>query len=114
MQLISREEMKECVDSDCGAVLIDARMESDYAEGHIPGAINMPAEKAQEKAPQILRNKSQRVITYCGSPQCPLSRKAAETLERLGYTDVGAFEGGMKEWREAGYPVARGNSAQAA
>jgi rhodanese-related sulfurtransferase len=113
MKLVSCEEMKECVDTNC-AVIIDARSESDFAAGHIRGAVNIPAENVREKISQKLQDKDQRVITYCGSTDCPRSKKAADALEDLGYTNVGAFEGGVKEWQEAGFPLEGSASRQAA
>ena len=49
-------------------------------------------------------DKSREVIVYCASVKCDASRRAAEMLTVLGF-DVKAYEGGIKEWKEAGLPI---------
>ena len=45
------------------------------------------------------------IVTYCGGPQCPQSREAAETLTALGFTDVRVYTDGLQGWKTAGYEV---------
>jgi rhodanese-related sulfurtransferase len=45
------------------------------------------------------------IVVYCGGPKCPQSRIAAEKLVRLGYENVRAYEGGLEEWKAAGFAV---------
>jgi rhodanese-related sulfurtransferase len=51
--------------------------------------------------------KNQEIVVYCGGPKCPQSRMAAEKLGKLGYGNVRAYEGGLEEWKGAGYAVER-------
>lgn len=44
------------------------------------------------------------IVTYCGGPQCPASKQAADKLVSLGYTNVYAYEGGLQDWKEGGLP----------
>jgi rhodanese-related sulfurtransferase len=105
MQNINRDEVKKIVDNhEDKVVLIDATSEQDFAVGHIPGAISIPAGKVNELAPKLLKDKGQKIITYCGSTQCPASTIAAEGLEKLGYTDVNEYKPGKADWKAAGFP----------
>ncbi len=63
----------------------------------------MTAALAAAKAPK----KDEPIVTYCGGVNCPSSKQAAEKLASLGYTNVLAFEGGLQEWTEAGYPLVK-------
>jgi rhodanese-related sulfurtransferase len=56
-------------------------------------------------APQRLP-KDKDIIVYCASFECHASPTAARKLEQLGYTRVIDYEGGLQDWKEAGYPLA--------
>ena len=45
------------------------------------------------------------IVVYCAGPTCPASRQAAEKLAAFGYTHVEAYEGGLEEWKQAGFGV---------
>ena len=49
--------------------------------------------------------KNTEIVVYCGGPKCPQSRMAAEKLIKLGYENVRAYEGGLEEWKGAGFAV---------
>jgi rhodanese-related sulfurtransferase len=104
MQAISREEVKSLIDSDA-AVLIEALPEEEFAKGHLPGALSMPANKIGEMAPKKLKDLDQQIITYCASAKCTASHKAAVTLEKLGYTKVLEYSDGKEDWKKAGLPL---------
>ncbi len=106
MQPINRDQVKNIVDNhDKKVAIVDATSEQDFAIGHIPGAISIPAGKVNELAPKLLKDKSQKIITYCGSTQCPASTIAAEGLEKLGYTNVNEYKPGKADWKQAGLPM---------
>ena len=48
--------------------------------------------------------KTDLIVTYCGGTQCPSSKQAAEKLVSLGYSIVFAYEGGLQDWQEGGFP----------
>jgi len=106
MKTISREDLKKKLDSGESLQLLDVRgKECCYDNGHIPGAISMPLNELEERAPKEL-DKSKPVVVYCGSFTCTLSPRAAHLLEtHLGFKDVADYEGGIKDWAEAGYRV---------
>ena len=72
-------------------------------EMNIPGSMWIPVDHLEMKIEKLNINKNAEIVVYCGGTQCPQSKQAAEKLVELGYTNVYAYEGGIKEWQEAGY-----------
>lgn len=75
------------------------------AEENIPGSKWVPVDRLEEKLPTLNVKKDEEIVVYCGGVQCPQSGQAAQKLVDLGFTRVSAFEGGLKEWKEAGLPL---------
>ncbi len=88
-------------------LFLDARDADDYAELHIPEAINLPLDKLSEiKNTGILGlPRDRRILVYCARKQCSLSLKEAKHLQSLGFTRVSVFLDGFQAWDEAGYDV---------
>ena len=76
--------------------IIDVNPADVYANAHIEGAVNVPAEKIAEEAAHW--NKQTPIVVYCGSFQCPTSHIVAKQLADLGFADVKVFAGGIAEW----------------
>ena len=92
---ISQEEAKEMMDAG-DAVVLDVREQSEYDEGHIPGAVLLPVGSIDEDtAAAVIPEKSAAVLVYCRSGN--RSKTAAAALAELGYTDVCEF-GGINTW----------------
>jgi rhodanese-related sulfurtransferase len=107
---ISLQAVKLFADAS-GAVIIDAREDYEFADGHIPGAINMPYDEVSAE-PERLANLDaggRPIIVYCGGGTCELSLTLAWDLISAGQSKVVVFMGGYPEWQEAGYPVAGGS-----
>ena len=92
---ISGAEAKALMDSESGYIIIDARTQSEYDEGHIPGAILIPEYEIADRAEKELHDKNQLILVYCRSGR--RSKIAAEELVKLGYTNVKEF-GGIIDW----------------
>ena len=92
---ISGAEAKALMDSESGYIIIDARTQSEYDEGHIPNAILIPEYEIADRAEKELTNKNQLILVYCRSGR--RSKIAAEELVKLGYTNVKEF-GGIIDW----------------
>lgn len=88
---ISQEEAKNIMDTESGYVIIDARTQEEYDEGHIKGAILMPEYEVADRAEKELADKNQLILVYCRSGR--RSKTAAEALADLGYTNVKEFGG---------------------
>ena len=93
---ISGAEAKALMDSESGYIIIDARTQSEYDEGHIPGAIMIPEYEIADRAEKELSDKDQLILVYCRSGR--RSKIAAEELVKLGYTNVKEF-GGIIDWK---------------
>jgi len=92
---ISGAEAKALMDSESGYIIIDARTQEEYDQGHIPGAILVPEYEIADRAEKELHDKNQLILVYCRSGR--RSKIAAEELVKLGYTNVKEF-GGIIDW----------------
>jgi rhodanese-related sulfurtransferase len=89
------------------ALFIDARNAEEYAELHIPEAINLSPWDLKERGARPLPEvpAERQVVVYCGQVNCDAALKVAERLQALGYSRVAAFLGGFQAWDQAGYPA---------
>ena len=92
---ISGAEAKALMDSESGYIIIDARTQSEYDQGHIPGAILIPEYEIADRAEKELPDKNQLILVYCRSGR--RSKIAAEELVKLGYINIKEF-GGIIDW----------------
>ena len=92
---ITASEAKEIMDTQDGYVILDARTQEEYDEGHIPGAVLIPYDEILEKAETALTDKDQLILVYCRSGR--RSKLAAKDLVKLGYTNIKEF-GGIIDW----------------
>lgn len=108
MQTIDRESLRRKMRTAEDLMVIEVLPEESFKEFHIPGAINVPvnsddfAERIQAAA-----NKDDEVVVYCQNTDCDASPRAAEKMEKLGFTRVFDYEAGKEDWRDAGLPVER-------
>ena len=86
---ITAEEAKQIMDNEDGYIILDARTQEEYDQGHIPGAIVISHEEIMEKAADVLTDKEQLILVYCRSGR--RSKIAAEALAELGYTNIREF-----------------------
>ena len=92
---ISQEEAKEMMDTQ-DVVVLDVREQSEYDEGHIPGAVLLPVGSIDgETAAAVIPEKDSTVLVYCRSGN--RSKTAAAALAELGYTGIYEF-GGINTW----------------
>jgi len=85
-------------------LLIDARPEKRYGEGHIPTALSIPTPTLKEAGASLLpADRDKPLIFYCGGPTCGLSPKAAGMAKQWGYTNVRVYVQGEPGWIKAGY-----------
>ena len=104
---MSLEELKSRVETADGTLLVlDVRERDAYESAHIPGARFLPRGQLELRVNSELPDPTRRVLVYCDFGK--VSTLAAATLREMGYTRAVALDGGMKAWREAGYPVKEG------
>ena len=92
---ITAEDAKKLMDTESDYIIVDARTEEEYAEGHIPGAILIPEYEIADRAQSELPDKDQLILVYCRSGR--RSKIASQALADLGYTNVKEF-GGIIDW----------------
>ena len=92
---ITAEEAKKIMDSGEDHIVLDTREQDEFDEGHIPGAILIPYTEIDNKAEEMLPDKDKLILVYCRSGR--RSKIAAESLAKLGYTNVKEF-GGIIDW----------------
>jgi rhodanese-related sulfurtransferase len=102
---ITREQIQNMFDTKTKVTLIEALPERHYAQGHLPGAINLPHDQVRERAHALLPDKTAFIVVYCANTPCQNSAIAARTLEALGYTNVAEYVEGKQDWVEAGLPL---------
>jgi rhodanese-related sulfurtransferase len=100
------DEVKGRLDrGDKAFLLVDVREESEWNAGHIPGAIHLGKGVIERDIEQKVPETDKEIILYCGGGF--RSALAAESLTKMGYTNVISMDGGWRGWKEAGHPVAK-------
>ena len=92
---ISMNEAVKMMRNEKDYIILDVRRPDEFAEGHIPGAINVPNEEIGTAEIAELPAKKQLILVYCRSGR--RSKEAAEKLVKLGYTNIVEF-GGILDW----------------
>ncbi len=97
------DTIRRRMDAQENFMLIDVREESEYAAGHIPGAVHMGRGVIERDIEKHIEDTSTELVLYCGGGY--RSALAAESLQKMGYTNVISMDGGFRGWREAGLPI---------
>jgi glyoxylase-like metal-dependent hydrolase (beta-lactamase superfamily II) len=84
-------------------VILDIREKDAFDAGHVPGAVHVPRGQLELRVNSELPDPTVRILTCCEFGK--ISTLAAATLRELGYGRAVALDGGMKAWREAGFPT---------
>lgn len=92
---VSSEKAAQLMADYDDEIVLDVRTPEEYAEAHIPGAINVPNEEIGEESIAELPDKDQIILVYCRSGN--RSKEAAQKLADQGYTNVVEF-GGINDW----------------
>jgi glyoxylase-like metal-dependent hydrolase (beta-lactamase superfamily II)/rhodanese-related sulfurtransferase len=101
---MSLTELKTRVDSGADQLIVlDVRERDAYEQGHIEGAKLLPRGQLELRVNQDLPDPTRRIVVCCEFGR--ISTLATATLREMGFQRAVALDGGMKAWREAGYPV---------
>ena len=114
LKLVSnaRKAIKECSVYDLkkeldggnkNYLIVDVREESEYAADHVPGAVHMGRGVIEVKIEQLIPNKEQPMMLYCGGGF--RSALVAESIQKMGYTGAISVDGGMRGWKTENYPM---------
>ncbi|RFF26835.1 MULTISPECIES: rhodanese-like domain-containing protein [unclassified Wenzhouxiangella] len=99
VQLLNRED----------PVVLDVSNSTDYAKGHIQGAMHMPPSRIEAGNQQLLKFKDRPVLVYCRNNQ--VAPQMAGRLVKLGFTNVNVLGGGLTQWISDHQPVTRHKGA---
>ena len=84
-------------------LLVDVREESEWAAGHARGALHMSRGIIERDVEVKVPDKAAPLVLYCGGGF--RSALVAESLQKMGYTNVISMDGGWRAWTQAGLPV---------
>lgn len=117
VKMISVDDLKKKLDANENIILIDVRDIEDYRQGHVDkalhisrGSIEFTLKEKVDSLKKMDLKKSDQLILMCKNGQ--RSSLAAESLMKLGYTNILVVKGGLDEWLEKKYPVTRGLGIQ--
>ena len=98
-------EVKQKLDDGDKFVLVDVREESEFAKDHLPGAIHLGKGIIERDIEGRFPELNVPLVLYCGGGF--RSALAADNLQKMGYTNVLSMDGGIRVWREKGFPLSR-------
>ena len=107
----ARKQIKECtIDQVKGKLdrgdafeFLDVREDNEYAQDHARGATHMGRGVLERDVETMIPNKQTEIVLYCGGGY--RSALAAHSLRQMGYSNVASMVGGIRAWRDAGYPM---------
>lgn len=89
---------------------IDVREDHEVAQGYAQGAMHKSRGILERDIEEMIPDKNAEIILYCGGGY--RSALSAANLQEMGYTQVLSMAGGIKAWRQAGYPLGPGLDAR--
>lgn len=107
---ITLDELRAKIDAGHDFVLVDALAPMSYARSRLPGAVNLPLEWVDERAPRRIPDLDTEVVVYCVDLECDSSVRVGERLAQLGYRNVRHYAEGKTGWVRAGLPLERGGA----
>jgi rhodanese-related sulfurtransferase len=99
------DAIKSRMDRGDKFVLVDVREESEFAKDHLPGAIHLGKGIIERDIEMRVPDLATELVLYCGGGF--RSALAADNLQKMGYTNVISMDGGIRGWREKGYPLTK-------
>ena len=103
---VSVDDVKAKLDRGEKFVLVDVREESEWSKDHLPGAIHLGKGVIERDVEEQVPDLNTSMVLYCGGGF--RSALAADNLQKMGYTNVLSMDGGVRGWREKGFPFSKG------
>lgn len=112
----ARRTIKECTAASVNAKMdrgerfhfVDVREDNEFAVDHAKGALHLGRGILERDIEAVIPDKHAEIVLYCGGGY--RSALAAENLMKMGYANVASMDGGIRVWREAGYPIEKGTA----
>ena len=97
------DEVKARLDRGEKVVLVDVREDREFEADHLPGAVHLGKGIIERDVEVKYPDPETELVLYCGGGF--RSALAADNLQKMGYTNVISMDGGIRDWREKGYPL---------
>ena len=97
------DDVKKRMDRGDKVVLVDVREDNEWAADHLPGAIHLGKGVIERDIEKTIPDTDTELVLYCGGGF--RSALAADNLQKMGYKNVISMDGGVRGWREKGYPM---------
>ena len=105
---ITQDELQTLMNSGKTPLLIDVRSEGEYADGHVPGAINIPHNELEQRLTELSNVKNSQVVLYCRSgTRAGIAKKILATN---GFKQLDHLSGDYLAWNEKGLPLIKGEA----
>jgi sulfur-carrier protein adenylyltransferase/sulfurtransferase len=99
---IDASQARDLIES-ADPLLVDVREQSEWDEGHIPGAVHLPRGHLESRIEREAPDPTRPIVVYCSAGN--RSAFAAKTLGEFGYEDVTSLAGGFTDWKRNGFPI---------
>ena len=100
---IAPEEVVARIEAGTAPLLLDVRTPAEFADGHVPGAVNIPHDELAERLNEIEGHQNDEVVVYC--ERGGRAARARTVLADAGFREIRHLAGDMSAWREAGRPT---------
>lgn len=98
------DHVKTLLDTGHTFYLIDVREDMEWKEGRVPTAIHIGKGVLERDIEKAVPSREAEIVLYCGGGY--RSALAADTMQKMGYLNVTSMDGGVRGWKDAGYPFA--------
>lgn len=100
---VTVDQVKARMDRGEDFLLVDTREDHEFESDHVKGAIHVGKGVIERDIEERVPDKDRDIVLYCGGGF--RSALAADALQKMGYTKVTSMDGGIRLWRERGYPL---------
>ncbi|ANH13124.1 TPA: rhodanese-like domain-containing protein [Legionella pneumophila] len=102
---ISPQILKSKIDNNEKLIIIDVRETNEWETGKIPNAIHLSKGIIERDIEKIITDNQSNIVVYCsGGYRCAL---VADSLQKMGYTNVFSLDTGLQGWLDAGYSLVK-------
>jgi rhodanese-related sulfurtransferase len=102
---VTTDEVKAKMERGEKFLLVDVREESEWSKDHLPNAVHLGKGIIERDIEEKVPGNDTPLVLYCGGGF--RSALAADNLQKMGYTNAVSMDGGIREWREKGYPLVK-------
>lgn len=89
--------------NDGDALLVDVRAESEYKDGHLPNAKNVPVTALDQRLHELQKYKQRDLVVYCDNGM--RTTRAVGKLKKAGFEKLHTLAGGLAAWQKANLPT---------